>query len=379
VGVDILGPYVLPNREQKVAIIMIDYFTNSVIIKGMKDMSAEAALEKLIIHVFDARSVPKYIIGDRCSQFLGEQAVKVFNDYSTDFLPSIAYHHQGNAKVERLVRTAKPNIKACIDAKMSWRSAVRKTENMVNNFLVNDSSNLTPIEMEKGFTYNSAMDNLIRKRMNQVKVLQAEAREEIGRRKKKQEEYYNKGKKIRRFKVGDLVMYTNHHKKTVSDDFRTGPFRVEKVLSDHNYLLYDSNTKKWFDANIQDLFWPGDQENIAILNNLNKNKIPVGFKDTILERVVDLPGLEVPVPVPVLEDPRNMGTEVKVWFEDKKKMFKGVITGIADVGRYGNDSYWVLFGKNKEKHELVKLDLTNRDDSMQDKANTDRWTIVQNL
>jgi hypothetical protein len=58
---------------------------------------------------------------------------------------------------------------------------------------------------------------------------------------------------LRVLKAGEFVLIDNFYKKKWIEPKRLGPFKVEKVMENNNYLIYDHFRNNWKKYNIQNL------------------------------------------------------------------------------------------------------------------------------
>jgi hypothetical protein len=197
-----------------------------------------------------------------------------------------------------------------------------------------------------------------------------------------QKHYYDEGKKEKFFEEGAYVMLTNFKRSKFIDDKRVGPYKVEKVLDNNNYLLSFGNDT-WRAYNIKDLFAP-DSKGIVIDPSKRKIDLPERQKiskddffkkfmeknDEVIAVPVEAPLVQSSIPVVVDEERRGnddvVGNKVKVWFNDKSKYYEGHV-----VKKKDNDLFEVKWGNNKR--EEVKL---SPKDETRDEKNEDRWSVI---
>jgi predicted RNA-binding protein len=353
VGLDILGPYQMKNGEMKQALIAVCCLTGETMLCGLPDMTAQSAVEKLVLDVWEHHGVSEYLVGDRCKQFLCSVASKIFEEENVTYHPSVAYHHQGNARVERQVQTAVPLIKeGLFDLNMSWRNSLRRARFILNKVMVSDATGMTPHEATRGSPYNTGFDNRLKRHLDGLRKSREDVREKVLESRMKSKQYYDEGKKIREFKEGDLVMVLNRKKKSKFDDDRVGPFKIEKKLGKSDYLIFDHRLWKWDQYNISQLYWPE--------GNAMKS-IPLDYSKKEMIRDSE--------PEEKLEKSIVVNDRVRVWFEDKKKNFRGIVRSVLSDERY------MMEWENKsEAPEIVELKASNRTD---DPLNTDRWEFIK--
>ncbi len=70
---------------------------------------------------------------------------EMLEKHKIKFEASTAYRHQGNASAENKAKTAKKLLHAKLKEGDEWMEALRLTENICNQVIVNDSTGYTPI------------------------------------------------------------------------------------------------------------------------------------------------------------------------------------------------------------------------------------------
>jgi len=253
IGIDIKGPITLKNQEKKQYGIAVDYFTKFTYIFPLTGYAAAEFWSKFEKNVLDNISTPELIVGDNATQFLCEEAKKYRDKYLFTFQASTAYRHQANGKVENKIKFVDKLMHSFLSRGLCWRDTIRRVKEIVNNEVVNDSTAFTPYELSHGHKHMSPFDRQMEDYYSNMKKINAQAKENIMKSKIQQEFYYNKGKSTRIFKENDWVLVYDNHRKGYQSDMRRGPFRVEKVLLDDNYLVHDHNLAKWNKFNVEKL------------------------------------------------------------------------------------------------------------------------------
>ncbi|KZS13083.1 Uncharacterized protein APZ42_021817 [Daphnia magna] len=104
-GMDLLGPFPLSHKSNKIIIVAVDYLTKWVELKSMPAGKAEDVTEFFVNQIFLRHGAPEQIITDRGKCFVAEltQAVvkKLHNNHNT----TSSYHPQANGAVERMNHT----------------------------------------------------------------------------------------------------------------------------------------------------------------------------------------------------------------------------------------------------------------------------------
>ena len=113
VHIDLVGP--LPESQgYKYLLTVIDRFTRWPEVIPIKDIETRT-IAKAYIHNWVARFwVPGQMTSDRGAQFVSDLWAAMSNLLSTNLIAIIAYHLQSNDMIERLHRTLKALLKACL-------------------------------------------------------------------------------------------------------------------------------------------------------------------------------------------------------------------------------------------------------------------------
>jgi hypothetical protein len=107
--------------------------------------------------------------------------------------------------------------------------------------------------MRTGYPHESGVDRKIKTFIRLRKEQFQKVKEKNDVAKIEMKKHYDKGKKERRLKVGEWVLIENFYKSKWIEQKRIGPFRVEKVMENNNYLIYDHLKNNWKKYNIQHL------------------------------------------------------------------------------------------------------------------------------
>ncbi|OMH80180.1 Retrovirus-related Pol polyprotein from transposon [Zancudomyces culisetae] len=199
--------------------------------------------------------VPKQIITDRGSGFLGDVALKVYEFLQIRHTPTTSYRPQSNGQVERLNQTLKNVlVKQCMHDKENWDAYLWKSLLAVRT-MRNRVTQLSPAELLYGvklttptiWTPPPEVDNFdmaIKERIENIKTDIEELRgiglENSIKAKEKAKIIYDKRVVEFRFKVNDLVMKANEQQLSKLERLWEGPYKVERVLRYGTYVISDN-------------------------------------------------------------------------------------------------------------------------------------------
>jgi hypothetical protein len=346
-SVDLCPMITMKNGEKKSFGVACDVYTKEIEAFTCKGLGAQEFVKRVEELLVEPLGVAK-LIGDNTEIIRSEAMKELRKKHELEVRLTVSNRHQANP-VERRIQTFKQILKSKLQAGKGLRESLKETKNEMNNKLVCDSTNLTPYEMRTGFPFQSGVDRKVqvfvemrKKQFKEAKQLNEEMRE-------RQKEYYDRGKKERKFRAGDWVLVTNFYKSKWIEPKRLGPFKIEKVMENNNYLVYDHYRNNWKKYNIENLTKYYFEENLRASQQKEE------------ERETKSPEREL-----------QQGSRVRVWFEDKKKNFKGTIRKKLENER---DEYEIDWDDKTQEREIVEL---RKDNMTKEKSNEDRWSFILN-
>jgi hypothetical protein len=274
-----------------------------------------------------------------------------------EFIPSVAYHHQGNSIVENKTKTAKALLHSKVKEGLNWKRALREVERICNKELVSDSTGYTAFQVRTGYKYEDGFDRAVRREIENRKNIQKKVIENKEIARERQKIYYNKGKREVKFKIGDRVMVKDNKKTGWRQEDRKGPYKVEKELERGNFLLKNLMNMKYEKMNVEsmELCKLDELDEYIRKEKVNKNLENVK-DDMILDNKNNI------------KEKDMLNNRVNVWFNDKNKYFRGRI-----IKELGGNKYEVLYDDKREGIEEVVL---KRDNMTREKSNSERWNII---
>ena len=115
IHMDFVGP--LPqSRGYRFLLTIIDRNSNWFEVIPLRQMTVDSMIDKLSEVWISRFGTPKIIITDRGTQFTSQKFKEFTKFVGTELRHTTAYHPQCNGKVERLHRTIKTALKACVEA-----------------------------------------------------------------------------------------------------------------------------------------------------------------------------------------------------------------------------------------------------------------------
>ncbi|KAI9565174.1 hypothetical protein GHT06_008951 [Daphnia sinensis] len=104
-GMDLLGPFPLSHKGNKMIIVAVDYLTKWVELKAMPTGKADDVAEFFVNQIFLRHGAPEQIITDRGKCFVAELIQAVVKKLHTNHKTTSSYHPQANGAVERMNHT----------------------------------------------------------------------------------------------------------------------------------------------------------------------------------------------------------------------------------------------------------------------------------
>jgi hypothetical protein len=251
ISIDLCPSLTMKNGEKKSFGVGCDLFTKEVEAWVCKGQGMKEFIDKVEELIIEPLGVSR-IVCDSAEMFKSSRMKELREKYQLDVGWTVPHRHQANP-VEKRIQTFKLILKDKIQQGMPLRKALLQTKNEMNNIIVCDTTGMTPYEMRTGYTYKSGVDRKVELYMRLKEEQKNEVEKKSEMEKKKQKNYYDKGKKLRKLRAGDFVLIENFYKTKWVEPKRLGPFRIEKVMENNNYLIYDHFRNNWKKYNIQHL------------------------------------------------------------------------------------------------------------------------------
>lgn len=256
----------------KCLLVIIDRATRLVKAIPCKTHEATEFIDNLIEHWIFAYGVPRVILSDRGSAFVGSLMKQLSKILQIDHVLSTPYNPQSHGLVERSNQSIQQIMRALLlahhDAEKNWDKYVNHVV-FVMNTTINKSTGYTPYELIYGRkacypidrllnddeVFNSVGDYLqdliTRHRINYSIV-----HSNLLTQKQKNELYNNENThKIRIYDVGDLVYKAKYTRKNKLEPLYEGPYVIVKKINDLCYQikLRDNDLAPLLLANIRHL------------------------------------------------------------------------------------------------------------------------------
>lgn len=259
IGIDAVGPISPISKEgNRYILTAIDYLTKWPVAVAVSNIQSETVVSFLLTKIVQEFGVPKQIITDRGSNFVGEMTTKLYQALGIRHTPATAYRPQTNGQVERMHRTFKNIIaKMCVNNQDNWDGYIWKTL-LVIRTMNNSSTGLSPAEMIYGCKLNTPstwvtdgeinnIEEEIQRRIEEIKFI-SEIREygieKMTKAKSIMKKRYDAMVRTYKFKVNDKVLLKINEIQTKFQPLWEGPYMVESKLKNGTYIIKDQNGKK---------------------------------------------------------------------------------------------------------------------------------------
>lgn len=273
VAVDIIGP-IIPSSERghRYIITMVDYATRYVEAKPLKSIKAEDVAEALW-EIWTRLGIPREILTDNGSQFVGSLANEVNRLLSVRGLRTTPRHAQCNGLVERFNGTIKNMLRhLCQEQPREWDRFIPALLFAIRE-VPQESLQFSPFELLYGRTVRGPIQILkelwtkekqteetrttfqyvidLRNRIEETCEI---ARENLEKASVKHAKHFNKKAKARKFEVGDKVLMLVSDKANKLQMLWKGPYVVVDRINQCDYKIAVGDHERIYHANILKLY-----------------------------------------------------------------------------------------------------------------------------
>jgi hypothetical protein len=346
IGLDIVGPHTLENGERKYFIIAVDYFSKWVEILPVKDITTQEVIRVINQDLFWKREIPEKIITDAGTQFTSKEFTE-FTDSRKIITQTAAPHHQqANGQAESAVKIFKQQLAILLqgEIKFAWKEALKKVASNMNHS-VNTTTGLSPYNILHGQEPNSHFDNMMRKRNQQICKNKELAEQNSVKKKTKEIQRYNQGKRIRQFTEGMWILMKNNYRTKWTQPRWTGPFKIIEVTDIDTYrvrteegresIINTQNIKKYkgeIDNKSSKLLPDKSTITQSTLNTplvkeapptMRRDQMPKSPKNTTMSSPVK----DTIKSSPERKDSDLVGKRIKVYWPQQGKHYTGTVEG----------------------------------------------------
>lgn len=307
VAIDIIGP-IIPSSERghRYILTMVDYATRYVEAKPLKTAKSEEVAEALW-EMWSRLGVPREILSDRGSQFVGDMAKEVNQLLCIRGISTTPRHAQGNGLVEKFNGTIKSMLRhLCQEQPKEWDRFVPALLFAIRE-VPQESLKFSPFELLFGRTLRGPMQILkelwtkeeqndetrttfqyVVDLRNRIEGTCKMARDNLSKASMKQAEYFNRKSKQRKFKVGDKVLILIPNKNNKLQMTWRGPYIVTDKMNVCDYKVMVGNKEKIYHANILKKY-------VDRLENADGHIVAVVMIDETSESVQESKAMGIPM------------------------------------------------------------------------------------
>jgi len=273
VAIDLVGPINPPSeRGHRFILTVVDYASRYPEAVALKKIDTETVAEALL-DMFSRVGLPQEILTDLGKQFVSDLMKEICRLLSINKLTTTPYHPQCNGLVERFNGVLKSMLRKMTEEEpKQWDRfipallfAYRDSEQ--------ESLGFTPFELIYGrsvrgpltvlrelWTTEQQVDETkttfeyvlqLRERLDKTMKI---AQDNLARASQRYRMYANRGKKMRKFEVGDsvlLLLPTDRNKLLMQ---WKGPYKVVEVANELDYVIEMNGNRKKFHANMMKKF-----------------------------------------------------------------------------------------------------------------------------
>lgn len=276
ISADLLGPFPRSVKGNKYLLVVVDTFTKFVLLKPLRAATAQAVSTFLEENVFMGYGVPKFLICDNGSEFIGQPVKKLAEQYEVKMLLNASRHPQANP-TERVNKNIVTMLRAYVGnnhrhwdkhvAQLGFalRSSVHESTGYSPNFLnfgrelpisgagfgfLRDEETVPEVEDCQRYT----------ERLRDLKNIHQEVHELLKDAHQRNARHYNLRRRPQEFKEDSLVWKKNFTQSDAANYYSAkltpryvGPYRVVKKVSPLIYALEDMQGKAIGNWHITDL------------------------------------------------------------------------------------------------------------------------------
>ncbi|GFV54526.1 retrovirus-related Pol polyprotein from transposon 412 [Trichonephila clavipes] len=300
VTLDLLGPYPASRPERyRFSLVITDYLTKRSELIPLRKASAQAIANALFENYISRYGAPISLISDNGPQFISEVFEHLSHRLDITHMKTVTYRPQENL-TERVNRNL-VQIIACFvkENYENWDRFLHEFAFALRTS-VNETTNKTPAELFLGRKIITPFSKLINVTEGaeyvgrNIEKLFDEARQNMRKKHKNWEKYYNRKRREVNIKVNDLVLVQTHFiSAEVSDQVRVYRPRQSDTISSDSHLetLYEGQRSSNRSSRSQPGKLKGSRKTSSEESNGHKScKGNAGWEDPRLKRKVESKG-----------------------------------------------------------------------------------------
>ena len=267
-AIDIIGPLTASNGFTHI-LTAIDVSSRYLFAVPLRQPDTQSVVKGLLSIFTRHAYVPKHILTDKGTAFTAEVLTELAKAADKNISHATIKHAQTIGMVERSHATLKKILKISVKADRPQWDRYVDIAIMTHNTTYHDSLKCSPTEIFHGRVPYNPLDLQFKNAQNQIKTKFKDINEILNKMNStfrensdniiaayhKYKTYYDRKARAQPLKVNDIVFLLDpkYDSQRSKEDFKTfhwkGPYKVMKVLSDSNYIIWKVGTHKtqWVD------------------------------------------------------------------------------------------------------------------------------------
>ncbi len=284
VTMDVVGPIVPTQYNERYILVMQDQLTKWVELAAMKTCDTQTILDKFHTYWISRYGPPERLLTDRASTFVGSVMEAYCKFFGIQKIHTTAYRPQGNGSNERmhLELTKYFSIYLDGDSKSKWRWLLQDAAHAYNiayhtalkaspyEILFGEKPSLGPLGIPTDTREEDNFPRYFGIRRKQLLLKRKMAQEAVNKAQDRMLALKNKHAHKIRLQIGDQVLYKNHVPKTKFDPKFKGPWRIVNIISPVVFELEKEGRRFSAHASYLKLYKPAI--NTSENNNADLNK-----------------------------------------------------------------------------------------------------------
>lgn len=254
-GIDIVGKLPRSIDNKFFILTVVDHYSRYLETFPLTNITSSQII-KCLNQYFASYGIPKIIISDNGPYFISNEIETFFKELHIEHNKSSIYYPCSNGTIERTHKIMKESIASLSDHTFNWSHSLLCFK-LHYNASKHSVTQFSPAELFLGRKLDIPLDvfsdptftetyNEYHKKLTES--IEADRNEVIENEQQyfKQHEVYLKGKKIKKFKLGDKVFIKNLNQSGALMPKYKGPYVIERTFRNDNYLvknINDSNEK----------------------------------------------------------------------------------------------------------------------------------------
>ena len=248
IGIDIVGPLPITERNNRYIVTAMDYFTKWPEAKALEKADAKEVARFIYEDIICRHGCTKKILSDRGSHFNNKIIESLLKEFGIKHNFSTPYHPKTNGLIERFNKTlceslAKTGNTEDWDLRIpgilfAYRTKKNDSTKMEPGYLMYGRKMKTLLNLEeKAITVKERVIRLI----EELPSIRNKAKENIEKSQENQKKYHDQKKLKKGFNIGDKVLYYDAAKEKQwsgkLEEKWKGPYYIHEIISKGSYQI----------------------------------------------------------------------------------------------------------------------------------------------